>query len=171
MLRVQDHAIDVSIYYDCQEGHDREVEDVFYDCREPSEKRHPISDTGDISPSRRTSPCLHMWRTMRTMHVPLFQSNRYTNWVRCPLCGHTHATITYSATCCLTCKEKYNRMMNELKCQRHQQWLTQPTQPPMEAVDVTRNCPWTKWGMLVSPYIFRMTPHIFKWSNQGTRRT
>ena len=71
MLPVQGHAFDFAIYYDFQEGHDSEVEDVFYDCREPLEKRHPISDTGDISPFIRTSPCLHMWRTMRTMHVPL----------------------------------------------------------------------------------------------------
>ena len=78
------------------------------------------------------------------MHIPLFQSNRYANWVRCPLCGHTHATIAYSATCRLTSKERYNLMVSEFKCQRHQQLLTQPTQPPIDAVDVTRNCPWTR---------------------------
>ena len=70
------------------------------------------------------------------MHVPLMQSNKCANWVRCPLCGHTHATITYSATCCLGCKERYNTMVNDFKRQRHQQRLTQPTQPPVDAVDV-----------------------------------
>ena len=31
-------------------------------------------------------------------------------------------------------------------------------QPPIDAVDVTRECPWTKWGLLLSQFLFRMTP-------------
>ena len=74
MVWVRDGKIDFSIYYDCQEAHNEESGEVFYDCREPPEARHPISDTGDLSPTVRTSPCRHMWRSMRTMHVPLLQS-------------------------------------------------------------------------------------------------
>ena len=36
--------------------------------------------------------------------------------------------------------------------------LSQPKQPPIDAVDVTRECPWTKWGLLLSQILFRMTP-------------
>ena len=45
--------------------------EIFYDCREPPEISHPISDTGDINPTVKTSPCRHMWRTIRTMRIPL----------------------------------------------------------------------------------------------------
>ena len=83
----------------------------------PQSGHHQISDTGDISPTVRTSPCVHMWRTMKTMRIPLMQSNRYANWVRCPICGHTHATMVYSATCCLGCKERYNEIVDEHKHQ------------------------------------------------------
>ena len=86
------------------------------------------------------------------------QSNRYANWVRCPACGHTHANITYSATCCLTCKERHNEIMDKHKHERHVKLLSQPKQPPIDAVDVTRECPWTKWGLLLSQFLFRMTP-------------
>ena len=96
MFRVPIGSFDFAVYYDCQE--EIPIDERFYDCREPPELRHLISDTGDINPTMRTTPCSHMWRTMKTMRVPLMQSNRYANWVRCPACGHTHATITYSAT-------------------------------------------------------------------------
>ena len=66
--------------------------------------------------------------------------------------------ITYPATCCLTCKARYNLIFDEYKHQRHQQWLVQTKQPPIDAVDVTRNCPWTRWGLLLSQFLFRMTP-------------
>ena len=32
------------------------------------------------------------------------------------------------------------------------------TQPPIDAVDVTRICPWTKWRLLYSRFLFWMTP-------------
>ena len=86
------------------------------------------------------------------------QSNRYANWVRCHWCGHTHATITYSGTCCLTCKERYIEIVDEYKRQRRMEWHQQPKQPPIDAVDVVRECPWTKWGLLVSQFLFKMTP-------------
>ena len=88
------------------------------------------TDTGDISPSIRTAPCQHMWRTLQAMNIPLLQSNRYANWVRCPVCRHTHAVATYSATCCLSCKETTNRLTWDHRLQRHIQRLSQPTQPP-----------------------------------------
>ena len=54
------------------------VEEVFYDgASSASQELHLISDTGDISPSIRTSPCCHMWRTLRAIGVPVMQSNRY----------------------------------------------------------------------------------------------
>ena len=28
----------------------------------------------------------------------------------------------------------------------------------IDAMDVTRNCPWTRWGLLLSQFLFRMTP-------------
>ena len=102
---------------------------------------------------RELHPCTHMWRTMKTMRIPVMQSNRCANWMRCHWCGHTHATITYSATCCLTCKEKYIEIVDEYKRQRHMQWHQQPKQPPIDAVDVVRDCPWTKWGLLVSQFV------------------
>ena len=107
---------------------------------------------GDICPTTRTTPCPHMRRTMKTMRIPVMQSNKYANWVRCHWCGHTHATITYSATCCLTCKEKYIEIVDEYKHQRRMEWHQQPKQPPIDAVDVVRECPWTKWGLLVSQF-------------------
>ena len=157
ILRIPVGEFDFSIYYNCQE---LEVvpDEPFYDCQEPPELKHPVSDTGDINPTTRTSPCRHTWRTIKTMRIPLMQSNRYANWARCPFSGHTHAMITYSATCCLRCKERYNEIFDVFKDQRHQQWLAQPKQPPIDAVDVTRNCPWTKWGLLLSQFLFRMTP-------------
>ena len=47
--------------------------------------------------------------------------------------------------------------MDRYKHERHVQMLSQPTQPPIEAVDVTRECLWTKWGLLLSQFLFRMT--------------
>ena len=38
------------------------------------------------------------------------------------------------------------------------QWHQRPRQPPIDAVDVVRECPWTKWGLLMSRFMFRMTP-------------
>ena len=157
MLRIPTGSFDFAIYYDCQEEIPV-VDESFYDCREPPELRYRISDTGDINPTVRTTPCRHMWRTMKTMRIPLMQSNRYANWVRCPACGHTHATITYSATCCLRCKERHNEIVDKHKHDRHAQLLSQPKQPPIDAVDVTRDCPWTKRGLLLSQFLFRMTP-------------
>ena len=98
MLRTPRREFDFSVYHDCQEI-DIFPDEPCYNCQEPPELNHPISDTGDISPTMRTSPCIHMWRTIKTMRIPFMQSNRYANWVRCPFCGHTHAMITYSATC------------------------------------------------------------------------
>ena len=169
MLWAPLEEFDFLIYYDCQEIHSAPHDEIFYDCQEPPELKHKISDTGDITPTLRTWPCQHMWRTMRAMRVPLMQSNRYANWVRCPLCGHTHATTTYSATCCLGCKGRNNDMVNDFKCQSHQQWLSQQTQPPIDAVDVARNCPWTRWGMLLSQFLFRMTPSYRKPIAQAQR--
>ena len=156
MLRIPIGNFDFAVYYDCQE--EIPPDELFYDCREPPELRHLISDTGDINPTIRTTPCMHMWRAMKTMRIPLMQSSRYANWVRCPACGHTHATITYSATCCLKCKERHNEIVDKHKHERHVQMLSQPRQPPIEAVDVTRECPWTKWGLLLPQFLFRMTP-------------
>ena len=89
MLRVPVGNHDNNVYYDCQE---LEVtsDELFYDCQEPPELKHPISDAGDVITPVKSWPCHHMWRARRTMYVPLMQSNRYANWVRCPLCGHTH---------------------------------------------------------------------------------
>ena len=138
MLRTRVGDFDLAVYYDCQEVDP--PEELFYECRELPELNHQVSDTGDINPTVRTRPCLHMWRTMKTMRIPLIQSNRYANWVRCPICGHTHATITDSATCCLKCKERHNKTnetVHEYRHQRHVQMLPQPKQPPIDAVDVT----------------------------------
>ena len=156
MFRASLGEFDFDVYCDCQEI--QLSDELFYECREPPELHHQISDTGDVNPTVRTSPCRHMWRKLKTMRIPLMQSNRYAKWVRCPLCGHTHATIVYSATCCLTCKERHNEIVDKHKHQRHVQWLSQPKQPPIDAVDVTRECPWTKWGLLLSKFLFRMTP-------------
>ena len=157
MLRVPEGKCDIPAYYD---GEELEVspDEPFYGCQEPPESKHPISDTGDIAPPVKSWPCHHMWRTKQTMCVPQMQSNNFANWVRCPFCGHTHATITYSATCCRSCKERFNTMVTQFKGQRHRQGLTQSTQPPIDAVDVTRNCPWTRWGIMLSQFLFKMTP-------------
>ena len=155
MLRVQPGEFDFDVYYDCQAT--LVLDELFHECREPPQLNHRISDTGDINPTVKTTPCRHMW-TIKTMRIPLMQSNRYANWVRCPACGHTHANITYSATCCLKCKERHNEIVSKYKHERHVQRLSQPTQPPIDAVDVTRECPWTKWGLLLSQFLFRMTP-------------
>ena len=48
MLRIPVGSFDFAVYYDCQE--EAPVDELFYDCREPPELRHPISDTGDICP-------------------------------------------------------------------------------------------------------------------------
>ena len=48
-------------------------------------------------------------------------------------------------------EEKYRR-------QQRIHWMVQVRQPPIDAVDVTRICPWTKWGLLLSRFLFRMTP-------------
>ena len=157
MLRTPVGEFDFSIYYDCQEV-DLFPDEPFYDCQKPPEVNHPISDTGDINPTVKTSTCVHMWRTMKTMRVPLMQSNRYANWVRCPACGHTHVTITYSATCCLRRKRRHNEIVDTYKHQKQLQSLAQPRQPPIDALNVTRECPWTKWGLLLSQFLFRMTP-------------
>ena len=90
MFRVSSGEFDFEVYYDCRETKDPEF---FYECREPPQLHHIISDTGDINPTVKTTPCRHMWRTMKTMRIPLMQSNRYANWVRCPACGHTHMQL------------------------------------------------------------------------------
>ena len=171
MFRVSSGEFDFEVYDDCREiqapgelfyDGGKVPDELFYECREPPQLRHQISDTGDISPTVRTSPCVHMWRSMKTMKIPFMQSNRYANWVRCPFCGHTHATITYSATCCLKCKKRHDEIANRYKHERHVQMLSQPRQPPIDAVDVTRECPWTKWGLLLSQFLFRMTPAYLK---------
>ena len=88
MFKVSPGEFDLDVYYDCLESQDSEPS--FYECREPPVLCHKISDTGDINPTVKTTPCRHMWRTMKTMRIPLMQSNRYANWVRCPACGqHT----------------------------------------------------------------------------------
>ena len=156
MFRVSSGEFDFDVYYDCQEM--QVPNELFYECREPPQLHHQISDTGDINPTVRTSPCMHMWRTIKTMRIPLMQSNHYANWVRCPACGHTHATTTYSATCWLKCKERHNEIVDKHKHERHVRMLSQPKQPPIDAVDVTKECPWTKWGLLLSQFLFRMTP-------------
>ena len=78
MLRIPIGSFDFAVYYDCQE--EAPVDEPFYDCREPPKLRHPISDTGDICPNIRNTPYVHMWRTMKTMRVPVMQSNRYAHW-------------------------------------------------------------------------------------------
>ena len=55
-------SFDFAIFYDCEDEVDN---DRFYDCREPPELRHPISDTGDICPLPKTEPCRHMNRRLR----------------------------------------------------------------------------------------------------------
>ena len=98
-----------------------------------------------------------IWRTSKTMRIPVVQSDRYVTWMRCHWCGHAHATITYFATCCFTCKEKSIEIVDEYKGQRRMEWH-QPKQPPIDAVDVVREYSWTKWGLLASQFIFKMTP-------------
>ena len=94
---------------------------------------------------------------MRTMYVPLMQSNKYANWARCPLCGHTHATITNSATCCLTCKERFNTMVTEQKS-------TTPTMvnPANTTANRCSGCytklSLDKMGNFIISILFRMTP-------------
>ena len=148
-------SLDFAIYYDCEDEADN---DRFYDCREPPELRHPISDTGDICPIPKTEPCRHMNRTFKTSRTPVTQYNRYAEWVRCHWCGHTHAKMIYSSICCMRCKERYNLMVEEYRRQQRIHWMVQVRQPPIDAVDVTRICPWTKWGLLLSRFLFRMTP-------------
>ena len=143
MLKISTGSFDFSVYYDCRE--EAPVEELFYDCREPPELRHPISDAGDICPTTRTTPCMHIWRTMKTMRIPVMQSNRYANWMRCHWCGHTHAMIAYSATCCLTSKEKYIEIVDEYKRQRHMEWHQQPKQPPIDAVDACGSVHGQNW--------------------------
>ena len=68
-----------------------------------------------------------------------------------------------------------NTMVTEHRCQRHRQGLAQPTQPPIDAVDVTRNCPWTRWGILLSQsillsqFLFKMTPAYVKAITQAQK--
>ena len=126
--------------------------------QEPPELRHPISDTGDICPIPKTEPCRHMNRTFKTSRTPVTQYNRYAEWIRCHWCGHTHAKMIYSSICCMHCKERYNLMVEEYRRQQRIHWTVQVRQPPIDAVDVTRVCPWTKWGLLLSCFLFRMTP-------------
>ena len=95
-------SFDFTMFYDCEEEGQY---DQFFDCREPPELQHPISDTGDICPLPKTDPCRHMYRTFKTSRVSVMQHNRYAEWVRCHWCGHTHATMTYSSICCMHCRE------------------------------------------------------------------
>ena len=149
-------SLDFAIFYDCEEG---EVEyDRFYDCREPLELRHPISDTGDMCPVPKTEPCRHMYRTFKTSRISVMQHNRYAEWVRCHWCGHTHAMMTYSSICCMQCKERYNARVEEFRLRRRIHWTIQVRQPPIEAIEITRNCPWTRWGLILSRFLYRMTP-------------
>ena len=49
------NSFDFAIFFDCEDEVDN---DRFYDCQEPPELRHPISDTGDICPLLpKTEPC------------------------------------------------------------------------------------------------------------------
>ena len=48
-------------------------------------------------------------------------------------------------------------MAADHKLEKWQQRASQLTQPPIDAVDVTRNCPWTRWGILLSQYLYKMT--------------
>ena len=148
-------SFDFAIFHDCE---DRPDNDRFYDCQELPELRHPISDTGDICPIQKTEPCRHMNRTFKTSRTPVTQYNRYAEWIRCHWCGHTHAKIVYSAVCCTRCKERYNNMVEAYRQQHRIHWTVHVTQPPIDAVDITRICPWTKWGLLLSRFLFRMTP-------------
>ena len=145
-------SFDFAIYYDCEDEPDI---DLFYDCREPPELRHAISDTGDICPTTRTEPCRHMRRTFKTTRTPVTQSNRYAEWVRCHGCGHTHAKMTYSAICCMQCKARFNMIIEEYRRQQRVHWTVRLRHPPIDVVDVTRTCPWTKWGLLLARFHLR----------------
>ena len=109
-------------------------------------RRGSYSRKGVFLPSK-TSKCLlespssePLLKTLteRCRNLLQYQSNRYATWVRCPQCSHTHGTITFSATCCMSCKGRCNRLAAGHR------------QPAIEAVDVTREYPWTKRGMLMS---------------------
>ena len=148
-------SFDFAIFHDCE---DRPDNDRIYDCQELPELRHPISDTGDICPLQKTEPCRHMNRTFKTSRTPVTQYNRCAEWIRCHWCGHTHAKTVHSAVCCTRCKERCNNMVEAYRQQHRIHWTVHVTQPPMDAVDITRVCPWTKWGLLLSRFLFRMTP-------------
>ena len=150
------NSFEFAIFYDCED--DGVEHDRFYDCREPPELRHPISDTGDICPVPKTEPCRHMNRTFKTSRISVMQSNRYAEWVRCHWCGHTHATMTYSSICCMQCRERYNAIVEEYRRRQNIHWTVLVRQPPIDAIDITRNCPWTKWGLILSRFLYRMTP-------------
>ena len=87
-----------------------------------------------------------MNRTFKTSRTPVTQYNRYAEWVRCHWCGHAHAEMIYSSIYCMRCKERFNLMAEEYRRQQRIHWTVQVRQPPIDAVDVTRTCPWTKWG-------------------------
>ena len=162
------NSFDFTIFYDCED----EVEhDRFYDCREPPEIRHPISDTGDICPLPKTEPCRHMNRTFKTSRISVMQHNHYAEWVRCHWCGHTHATMTYSSICCMHFRERYNAIVEEFRRRQGIHWTVQVRRPPIEAIDITRNCPWTKWGLILSRFFFRMTPAYLNAITTASGRT
>ena len=71
MLKIPAGSFDFAVYYDCQE--EMTIEEPFCDSRGPPELSHVISETGDINPTMRTTPCRHMWRTMKTIRIPLMQ--------------------------------------------------------------------------------------------------
>ena len=149
------NSFDFTIFFDCEDERDN---DRFYDCREPPELRHPISDTGDICPLPKTVPCRHMNRTFKTSRTPVTQHNSYAEWVRCHWCGHTHATMTYSSICCMNCRERYNTRVEDFRRRQRIPWTVQVRRPPIEAINIARRCPWTKWGLLLARFLFKMTP-------------
>ena len=99
-----------------------------------------------------------MNRTFKTSRTPVTQHNRYAEWVRCHWCGHTHATMTYSSICCMHCRERYNIRVEDFRRRQRIPWTVQVRRPPIEAINVTRRCPWTKWGLLLARFLFGMTP-------------
>ena len=141
IIRLEGQNFDFDLFYDCIEPADV----FFYDCQQPV-RQHRISDTGDISPVDRTEPCPHMLRTLNFRNILICQSNRYANWGLDALnVIEPMKHFAYSATCCLSCKDKYNRMAADMRYENWMQGVSQPRQPPIDAVDVTRQCPWTRW--------------------------
>ena len=166
-------SFDFTLFYDCEEEfeNDRfldchEPPDQFHDCHEPLEREHPLSDI-DTCLLPTTEPCRHMSRTFRTSRIPVMQQNRYAEWVRCNWCGVTHATMTYSSICCVRCKERYNNRVEDSRRRQQIPPSVHIRRPPMEAIAIARSCPWTKWGLLLSRFLFKMTPTYLNCYHHG----